>query len=230
MVGYRIHAIPSRNQSPTNFIKGAPMTSLSHLAVVLIGGKAKRLGGIDKAALPHKTGNQDKTFLSHLCNTLDSVSVPWVLSGRPSQHSQYSNSPFCEDLYPDTGPLGGLVSAMETFPADWYLLVACDLPLFSPAIPKKLFELQSVHPEAKVVIPRQAPHLQSTGALYHNSLLPQLKERLKEGKCSFHKFIRALPVDQVQYWDLTFQQATEFLNINHPDDLQKLAKIQGETP
>ena len=206
------------------------MEPASHLAVVLIGGRGTRLGGVEKEALPLGTHPRDGTYLSHLSQTLDSVPLPWVISGRPSQRSRHQDHPFCPDLYPDAGPLGGLVSAMETFSADWFVLVACDLPLFTPEIPLKLLELQGLHPKAKAIIPREAPHLQSTGALYHHSLLPTLKERLKHGKCSFHRFIRALPEQEVHYWDLTPEEAQGFLNINHPDDLQKLAKIQGETP
>ncbi len=95
--------------------------------LVLVGGKSRRMKQ-DKAKLVYHDGPQ----YVHCTKLLEKYCVRTFLSLRVDQADEYSsegiNHLYDKEAYAGRGPLGGIISAIETErEVDW-LVVACDLP------------------------------------------------------------------------------------------------------
>ncbi|MFA9221647.1 MAG: NTP transferase domain-containing protein [Sediminibacterium sp.] len=94
-------------------------------ALVLLGGKSSRMGE-EKGLIQY----HEKTQAEHLVFMLEEIGLDVFLSVREEQKESYAflNRPFIADQLQGAGPLGGIASAMRTFPQTAFLVVACDLP------------------------------------------------------------------------------------------------------
>ena len=94
-------------------------------ALVLLGGKSSRMGE-EKGLIQY----HEKTQAEHLVSLLEEIGLEVFLSVREEQKENYAflNRSFIADQLQGAGPLGGIASAMRTFPQTAFLVVACDLP------------------------------------------------------------------------------------------------------
>ena len=104
----------------STFFEVAPLKAL-----VLLGGRSSRMGE-EKGLIQY----HEKTQAEHLVSLLEEIGLEVFLSVREEQKENYSflNRPFITDQLQGAGPLGGIASAMSTFPKTAFLVVACDLP------------------------------------------------------------------------------------------------------
>ena len=93
--------------------------------LVLAGGRSRRMGQ-DKAGLLRGGQSQLAYTVQLLENFVDRVFV----STRADQRDEAERRQFEQiiDRYQDIGPVAGILSAMEEFPENDWLVVACDLP------------------------------------------------------------------------------------------------------
>lgn len=94
-------------------------------ALLLLGGKSSRMGE-EKGLIQY----HEKTQAEHLAVLLEEIGLEVFLSVREEQKESYSflNRSFIADQIQGAGPLGGIASALRTFPQTAFLVVACDLP------------------------------------------------------------------------------------------------------
>jgi molybdopterin-guanine dinucleotide biosynthesis protein A len=94
-------------------------------ALVLLGGKSSRMGE-EKGLIQY----HEKSQAEHLVFLLEEMGLEVFLSVREEQKENYSfvNRRFVADQLQGAGPLGGIASAMRTFPQTAFLVLACDLP------------------------------------------------------------------------------------------------------
>jgi len=94
-------------------------------ALVLLGGKSSRMGE-EKGLIQY----HEKTQAEHLVVLLEEIGLEVFLSVREEQkeNDTFLNKPFIADQLKGAGPLGGIASAMRSFPQIAFLVVACDLP------------------------------------------------------------------------------------------------------
>ena len=102
------------------FFEVAPLKAL-----VLLGGKSSRMGE-DKGLIQY----HKRTQAEHLVVLLEELGMEVFLSVREEQKENYLflDRPFVTDQIQGAGPLGGIASAMRSFPQTAFLVVACDLP------------------------------------------------------------------------------------------------------
>src|ERR1019366_6470085 len=92
---------------------------------VLAGGRSSRMGR-DKARLPFRGCDLVSAVAAAVAAAVASVAGNVTLVGHPEL-------PSIPDRYPDGGPLGGILTALDHTAADWNLIVACDMPEVSAA-------------------------------------------------------------------------------------------------
>src|SRR5579862_9486242 len=98
--------------------------------IVLAGGKSARMGQ-DKACLPYR----GTTLLAHVVATVRSVAGPvLVVADVAEKYALPDRMPVVGDLFPGTGPLGGLVTGLSHVAArgSYHVVVACDMPRLNP--------------------------------------------------------------------------------------------------
>ncbi|HTU51482.1 MAG TPA: molybdenum cofactor guanylyltransferase [Acidobacteriaceae bacterium] len=180
-------AINSGNKS-----KGAPAEITGF---VLAGGRSSRLGR-DKALLPWPPSDSaeenGQTLLQHSIVRLQSVCATVSICANRDDLS-FAGA-IIPDALPGSGPLGGIVAALEYSTTDWNLMLAVDLPYLpvealqalaafarSEEDPRTTSALSSLPPVA-CVLPQLDGLPQPLCGLYHRALAPGLRASLEAGK------------------------------------------------
>ena len=115
------------------------------IAVVLAGGTSRRMGG-DKRTL--RLFPASATFLERTVAVGRASADRTVVLGGSSVSAGASLLP---DRWPGEGPLGALVTAIEAFPEDHLLLLACDYPMLQVDLIARIVEAIDGHDAAVAV-------------------------------------------------------------------------------
>ncbi|GCE27280.1 putative molybdenum cofactor guanylyltransferase [Dictyobacter alpinus] len=179
--------------------------------------------GRDKALLP-LPGAQTMTFVSHLATLLSSVCREVILVARDQPQADlylpHLPSPIrvITDLTPHVGPLMGLYSGLRAMTTPQAVVTAVDMPFVQPAL--LTFLLSQAQPD-KVVMPMVDDVPQVLLALYPQSVLPWIEQRLREGRRdprSLLALVPVLPIKEAQLRTVD-PQLRSFVNVNTPEEL-----------
>lgn len=161
---------------------------------VLAGGRSSRLGR-DKALLPWPPNalaeGNIQTLLGHTIARLQCVcSTVSICANR-------DDLPFAGVIIPDalsgSGPLGGIVAALEHSTTDWNLMLAVDLPFLPVEVLRALAERTRLGKKSEAasnppspqtvacVLPMCDGQPQPLCGLYHRALAPALRVALEAG-------------------------------------------------
>lgn len=190
-------------------------------AAILIGGRARRLGGQFKPWLP--VGGQP--ILMRQIDTLAHAGVEHiVLVGRWSVEER-PPKPVIADAVENAGPLAALYTALLVAPADRTLVLAGDMPLVTA---KLVTALAAMAPDEEAVVPRTADGLHPLCACYRRSAAPRIKARLDRGALSVREAlhdlrVRELAPDEVAALD---PDSMMLMNVNTPADYER-ARASG---
>ncbi len=195
------------------------MTSVT--GIILAGGKASRLGGMNKALL--EIGG---------VSTLDRVRA--ALAGLVSETivvvnddalATTSNVRLLRDPEPHGGVLPALLAALDEAPTPLAALVACDMPFLSPTLLRHLV-LRAA--DSDVVIPDVGGQLQPMHAIYRRGpCRTAIAAGLARGDrrmISFLDDVRVRRVPEVELRQIDPELRSCF-NINTPDDLAEARRI-----
>ena len=181
----------SGKDSQSNTMGASPEIS----GFVLAGGRSSRLGR-DKALLawsPEALGEgNSQTLLQY------SIARLQCICRTVSVCANRSDLPFAgvilPDARPESGPLGGIVAALEYSSTDWNLMLAVDLPFLPVEVLQSLVACAytrvksrgapSPSPSQMVacVLPQFDGLPQPLCGLYHRALAPGLRRALESGK------------------------------------------------
>ena len=96
---------------------------------ILAGGRARRLGGLNKAGLILASGGE--SVLDRQLSRLRRVVDRTIIIANDAEQFRTAGVPVIRDLVPDGGALGALYTAVHAAPTDWTVVVACDMPFVS---------------------------------------------------------------------------------------------------
>ncbi len=179
---------------------------------VLVGGRSSRFGS--NKALFRIDG---MPMALRVARELGRFVQPITLVGDPTTYRSLG-LPTIPDLAVGTGPLGGIVTALEDTSEPWTLIAACDLPCLAEAPLAAILD-RTLHGKLDAVVPRTPDgRLQPLCAAYAKSALPTLRTALGAGRYKVADALADLLWDEV-----AASQALPFLNINRPIDLDGLA-------
>ena len=183
-------------------------------AIVLCGGRATRLGGIEKP-LADLGG---KSLLAHVIARLEPQVDSIVLAvGRDSRRYAGFGYPIVVDDDPEQGPLAGIVSALGSVDTPWTLTTPADTPFLPANLVQALAPSCREHGAAVV---SAGGHRQNLAMLLDEERTASLAEFYASGGRAVHRWLVASGVDEVAFPD------DGFLNINTPDDLARaLSKL-----
>jgi molybdopterin-guanine dinucleotide biosynthesis protein A len=99
------------------------MTESAVGAAILAGGRARRMQGLDESALD--IGG--RSILSREITVLQALPRELLIVGDPDRFA-HAGVGVVADRIPDTGPLGGLYTALLETTSPCLVLVACDMP------------------------------------------------------------------------------------------------------
>ena len=173
--------------------------------------------GSDKALL--KTGS-GLSVLDRTIEVVQAISLRQVLVVDSTERYRGCSIPKISDLYPDTGPLGGIITGLRFLRTGRHIVVSCDLPRLSG---KVLQLLLNVDKSADVVVPMVAGRLQPLCAVYSYQSVELLQAEFDAGERSISKAIVKLRQRIVSEEELKSvdPEMTSFFNLNTPQDLER---------
>lgn len=183
--------------------------------IVLAGGQSRRFGS-DKALEPY----EESTFLDVALKNLKAVTETVAVIGR-TDHSIENVQFFVDkDKYKGMGPLAGLYTAMKEVKAEWYLVLACDMPLIDQEILTAL--LSGINEKHPAVIPVIHGKCHPLCALYHYSVLSKIERLLDQKQLKMMTLLDQL--NPVYLDESNFKNPGRFANINRREDLRILGE------
>ena len=180
-------------------------------AIILAGGKARRMGGGDKGLLPLGS----TTILGHVLERLEPQAGPIALNanGNPARFDALG-IPVLRDPVPDhPGPLAGVLAGLlwaRAAGAAHAVTVAADTPFF----PRDLVaEFLSV--DAPIVLAQTPNGRHPTFGMWSTSLVEPLSQALSDGVRKVVAFTDAHGAQSAVFADTPFDP---FFNVNTPED------------
>jgi len=144
---------------------------------------------------------------------LEDAGLDVVLVGRRAEYAPLG-LPTLDDAQPDSGPLGGLVALLATWPQ--VLAVACDMPHVSPALLRRLLDES---PGAALLAPRIDGVWQPLFARYDaDRVLPAARKRLAGGRLALQGLLDEVGATALS---LSPTEEAELVDWDHPEDVRR---------
>ncbi len=183
--------------------------------LILCGGGSRRMGGEDKGLIDFN----GKPMIKHSIEVLSRQFTDILISANKNVDSyQALGHRVIQDTMPDTGPLGGIYSALQQTGSSRLLITTCDTPLIDIEIASRLLR-HNTETEADILVAHDGEHRQMLHALFNlegKDLKASLARYLEKDR-SVKGWYRQLKVIEVDCSDL----AHHFSNINTREDLEK---------
>jgi molybdopterin-guanine dinucleotide biosynthesis protein A len=180
---------------------------MKHAGFVLAGGSSSRMGR-DKALLP--LGG--RTLLEHVAAQVRAAAGSVTVVGPPERYGRLGLT-VVPDVIAGCGPLGGILTALTRSPAEWNLIVACDLPGVTTARLRNLLGAAE-QTEADCLMPVGAGgRPEPLCAVWRRTCLPAVQRAVREGRYKVTEALTALMV--APYW---VAEPGWLVNVNTPED------------
>ena len=178
--------------------------------IVLAGGKSRRFGS-DKAL--YKVN--DISMLEHSCCLLESVGLPATIIG----HKKYEELWFqtVEDIIPNLGPLGGLLTACRIYPNSHLVVLTCDMPFLTKKSIVQLCaqQLQNYSAVFYSFNNQINPQINPFPGIYDSCLVRDILHLLHQGILSMHSLLEKIQNRLIIHLG---EPSMEFRNRNYQDD------------
>lgn len=189
--------------------------------IILAGGKNLRMGR-NKAFLEvngRRIIDRTKDLFGEVFDEI------LVVTNSPLEYRDL-NVRLVADLIPGKGSLGGIYTGVFHAAHPRAFVAACDMPFLNLSLIRHLTRLA---PHFDVVIPKTSDGLQPLHALYAQSCLPFMEELLRRDNLKIIDFfkrvdVREVPTEEILPHDPDLKS---FLNVNTPEDLQKITSPPG---
>ncbi len=185
-------------------------------SIVLAGGKSSRLGK-DK----HSEIIAGKTLIKRVIDRLRPLSAETLIVISQSQTTASFSFPdvrIFSDIFPATGPLGGIYTGLMHSRHSHNLVVACDMPFLNATLLHYMIDLS---PEFDIVIPRIGDKIEPLHAVYSRNCLDPMRKLLEKGDLKIDHVFDAVKVLFIEEEELNKFDPPHlsFFNINTHDDL-----------
>lgn len=150
---------------------------------ILAGGKSSRFGS-DKA----RAESGGEPLICRIAAAVRAFATPIVIADRPGKYADLGLETI-GDLTPSLGPLGGLQTALHHCPAEWLLLLSCDLVNLDPDWVEQLLAARQ---ESVDVVAYREGYWEPLCALYHARLRHEVDRRVRERRLAMQPLLNTV--------------------------------------
>ena len=185
--------------------------------LILAGGKAQRMGGIDKGLIELN----GRAMITHIIDTLQ-PQVEKILINANRNLEQYGT--FGLEVTTDEsgdfqGPLAGFASGLRHCKTDFIATAPCDGPFLVADYVHRLHTAAQEN-DTLISVAFDGERLQPVYALIHKNLLPSLLQFLTSDERKIDRWYAQQTFAKADFSDVPEM----FINVNTPADLQAAAK------
>ena len=188
---------------------------LNLTAAIIAGGKSRRFG-TPKALATFG----DKTLIEHAICLANSITSATIISTNKENLFEDLNITCVPDIIPDSGPLGGIYSALMYAKTSWVAVLPCDMPLLTANIYSTLRQhLKQNRPTVAV----SGNGIEPLVSIWPKSLAGSLKIALEDKRFAIYRMLETLNPVKISISEVLPEYFPEmFFNINRREDLEKL--------
>lgn len=203
---------------------------MAYSAIILAGGKGKRMGYREKSMMVIN----GQPLITYVIKSLENVVDEIIISVRDKAQGELLNPmlpgyTYAYDEFENKGPLSGMLSGLTLCRNDFCFIAACDMPFINEDAVKMLFSMIEAHDAA---IPRwEDGFLEPLHAVYRCK--PMIRESRKAIELGENTIL--VPIDRinVNYMDIETIRKIDpklrtLININTPEDMERLTNNIGE--
>ncbi|MDH2925078.1 molybdopterin-guanine dinucleotide biosynthesis protein [Nicoletella semolina] len=195
-------------------------------AVILAGGLARRLNGLEKGLQPIA----GQPLLSHIITRL-SPQVSEILLNINRSQAEYERlypnlTHYADELTGFQGPLSGMLTGLRVAKSEYVLFVPCDSPFLPHNLAEKLYRALNINQTA-IAYAHDGERPHPTFALIHRDVAQALDAYLNCGERRLLAFFQSQKSIAVDFSD----QPEAFQNLNTPADFQSnLQRLKRTAP
>ena len=180
-------------------------------AIILAGGKGRRLEGQDKGLVVYK----NTPLVEHVIERIEPQVGSIIINANRNQatYEKYGFPVINDDMSDFQGPLAGFATAMKFADTDYIITLPCD----GPSLPLDLASrmLSKLETSDSIAVAHDGKRMQPVHALIPISLIDSLEEFLKNGDRKIDLWYAKHHVVLVDFSD----QAEAFFNVNTKKEL-----------
>ena len=192
--------------------------------LILAGGRAQRMGGIDKGLIPFHHRPLIESAINRLKPQVGSIMIN--ANRNLEQYATYGYPIVSDADSSFSGPLAGFTAGLKACPTKYLVTAPCD----SPLLPTNLVQLLSTklaEGSFDLVYASSKDNAGKTWAqpvfcLMHISLLKSLEEFISLGDLKIDRWFKELNSSTV-----VFDSESAFANVNTPEELLTLEKASS---
>lgn len=184
---------------------------------ILAGGKSSRMGR-NKALL--ELGG--KRVIERVIDAAQEICSPLFIVSDDAETYRFLNLPVYPDIYKNSGPLGGIHSALHNTTADRVLILSCDLPF---VIPEALRYLISNCNEYDAVIFSDGEKLHPLCGVYQKKCQGLVKECIVRKELSIRLFLKQLNMQIVALQTDLDPEGLLLKNLNTIEDYEECLSV-----
>ncbi len=196
---------------------------MTYCAIILAGGRGKRMGYQEKALIDIN----GKPLITYAIEKLEKVVDQIIISVRDKAQEELLNSvlpgnSYSFDKYENTGPLAGILSGLLVCNDEYCFISACDMPFINGNVVKMLFSKCKNYDAA---IPRREDgSIEPLHAVYKcRPMICKTKKAIERGERIILAPISKLKVNYIEMNEIRKIEADlrTFININTPEDIDR---------
>ena len=187
-------------------------------AIILAGGRATRMGGVDKGLV----NLQNKPLIQHVVERLKpQVDEIFINANREIEtYLTFGYRVLQDETDEFLGPLAGFNMGLQHAKYEYVLTVPCDSPLLPLDLTKRLLNGMT-EARADIAVASSDENAHPVFCLMKKSVLPSLIEFLETGERKVSAWQKSLSYVEVDFSD----SSDGFINLNTFDDLKTLEQM-----
>ena len=187
--------------------------------IILAGGRASRLGGINKAFI--EVGGE--RLIDRTMRLYRALFGEIILSTNSPLEYLGFDARIVTDIHRGKGPMGGIHAGLLHATCEHAFVSACDMPYLSEEFIGYMIEQAAGY---DLVVPVTANGFESLHAIYSRKCIPFIESQIERGELKvshlFKKFrTLEIPVDEIRRFD---PEGKLFANLNRPVDLNRIIR------
>jgi molybdopterin-guanine dinucleotide biosynthesis protein A len=184
-------------------------------ALILAGGKSKRMNGNNKAFLKF----QNKSFIESIADKLTGFNNIYISVDDKEKYKHLSFN-LIEDMYKDIGPIGGIYSALKSIEEKYIFVTACDMPKINREFID--FVCDSLTEDIECIVTQDINgRIYPLGGIYSKALLGEIEHMIKEKDYKLLNLIKRANTKIISLSEYNFNENI-LDNINDINDYTKL--------
>lgn len=189
-------------------------------ALVLAGGKSRRMNGNNKAFLKY----ENKSFIESIIDQLTGFQNIYISVDNKEKYRNL-NFTLVEDMYKDIGPMGGIYSALKVIKEKYVFVTACDMPKIKKEFIEYLCEFIAEDVEC-IITQDEEGRINPLAGIYSKQLIKKIENMIDEKDYKLVHLIKRANSKIIPLCETNFNESI-LDNINDINDYNKLKSVDS---